>query len=203
MPDTVLEAPARRAKTDPARFEVVKNALYSAAEEMKIVLAKTAYSPLLKVAGDYSCGIFDAAGNMVAQGPDLPIHLGSMPDAVRAVIAEFPAAEPGDVFIHNDPYHGGSHLPDVNVVAPAFLGDRLLGFGCVRAHWPDIGSATPGSYGAVTEIYGEGLRLPPVRLYKNGRPDPDIERIIFAMCAHPPSGKATCVRKSPPTTEAP
>src|SRR5262252_8741592 len=199
MPDTLLPhpslprkrgrgregVPARRTGTDPARFEVVKNALYSAAEEMKIVLAKTAYSPLLKVAGDYSCGIFDAAGNMVAQGPYLPIHLGSMPDAVRAVIAEFPAAEPGDVFIHNDPYHGGSHLPDVNVVAPAFLGDRLLGFGCVRAHWPDIGSATPGSYGAVTEIYGEGLRLPPVRLYRNGRPDPDIERIIFANVRTP------------------
>src|SRR5215469_6440309 len=178
MPDVVLEAPAQRTRTDPARFEVVKNALYSAAEEMKIVLAKTAYSPLLKVAGDYSCGIFDAAGNMVAQGPDLPIHLGSMPDAVRAVIAEFPAVEPGDVFIHNDPYHGGSHLPDVNVVMPAFLGDGHLGFCCVRAHWPDIGSATPG-------IYGEGLRLPPVRLYRNGEPDPNIERIIFANVRTP------------------
>ena len=185
MPDTLLEAPPRRTKTDPARFEVVKNALYSAAEEMKIVLAKTAYSPLLKVAGDYSCGIFDGAGDMVAQGPDLPIHLGSMPDAVRAVIATYPEVDPGDLFIHNDPYHGGSHLPDVNVVAPAFFGDRLLGFGCVRAHWPDIGSATPGSYGAVTEIYGEGLRLPPVRLYRNGRPDPDIERIIFANVRTP------------------
>jgi len=185
MPDTLLEAPVHRTKTDPARFEVVKNALYSAAEEMKIVLAKTAYSPLLKVAGDYSCGIFDGAGDMVAQGPDLPIHLGSMPDAVRAVIATYPEVEPGDVFIHNDPYHGGSHLPDVNVVAPAFFGDRLLGFGCVRAHWPDIGSATPGSYGAVTEIYGEGLRLPPVRLYRNDRPDPDIERIIFANVRTP------------------
>jgi N-methylhydantoinase B len=185
MPDALLEAPVRRTKTDPARFEVVKNALYSAAEEMKIVLAKTAYSPLLKVAGDYSCGIFDGAGEMVAQGPDLPIHLGSMPDAVRAVIATHPEVEPGDVFIHNDPYHGGSHLPDVNVVAPAFFADRLLGFGCVRAHWPDIGSATPGSYGAVTEIYGEGLRMPPVRLYRNGRPDPDIERIIFANVRTP------------------
>ena len=164
---------------------MVKNALYSAAEEMKIVLAKTAYSPLLRVAGDYSCGIFDGAGDMVAQGPDLPIHLGSMPDAVRAVIATHPEVEPGDVFIHNDPYHGGSHLPDVNVVAPAFFADRLLGFGCVRAHWPDIGSATPGSYGAVTEIYGEGLRMPPVRLYRNGRPDPDIERLIFANVRTP------------------
>src|SRR5215510_5316477 len=178
MPDTML-APALRRKTDPARFEVVKNALYSAAEEMKIVLAKTAYSPLLKVAGDYSCGIFDASGNMVAQGPDLPIHLGSMPDAVHAVIDAFPRVEPGDVFIHNDPYHGGSHLPDVNVVIPAFFADRLLGFGCVRAHWPDIGSATPGSYGAVTEIYGEGLRLPPVRLHAAGVPNRDVEQIIF------------------------
>jgi N-methylhydantoinase B len=174
-----------RLKTDPARFEVVKNALYSAAEEMKIVLAKTAYSPLLKVAGDYSCGIFDAAGNMVAQGPDLPIHLGSMPDAVRAVVAAFPDVAPGDVFIHNDPYQGGSHLPDVNVVAPAYFADRLLGFGCVRAHWPDVGSATPGSYGAVTEIYGEGLRLPPVRLYRDGKPDPAIEAIIFANVRTP------------------
>src|SRR5215469_15988372 len=185
MPDTLLAVPALRRKTDPARFEVVKNALYSAAEEMKIVLAKTAYSPLLKVAGDYSCGIFDARGNMVAQGPDLPIHLGSMPDAVRTVIAAFPQIEPGDVYIHNDPYNGGSHLPDVNVVAPAFRRDQLLGFGCVRAHWPDIGSATPGSYGAVTEIYGEGLRLPPVRLYGNDRPDGDIERVIFANVRTP------------------
>jgi len=170
---------------DPARFEVVKNALLSAAEEMKIVLAKTAYSPLLKVAGDYSCGIFDRRGNMVAQGPDLPIHLGSMPDAVRSVVKAFPAPLPGDVYIHNDPYHGGSHLPDVNVVVPAFHGDTLLGYGCVRAHWPDIGSATPGSYGAVTEIYGEGLRLPPVRLYRDGRPDPDIEAIILANVRTP------------------
>ncbi len=172
-------------RTDPARFEVVKNALYSAAEEMKIVLAKTAYSPLLKVAGDYSCGIFDNQGNMVAQGPDLPIHLGSMPDAVRAVVRAFRDVAPGDVFIHNDPYDGGSHLPDVNVVAPAFHDGRLLGFGCVRAHWPDIGSATPGSYGAVTEIYGEGLRLPPIRLYRDGKPDPSVEAIIFANVRTP------------------
>ena len=172
--------------TDPATFEVVKNSLQKAAEEMKIVLAKTAYSPVLKVAGDYSCGIFDAKGDMVAQGPDLPIHLGSMPDAVRAVIQAFgDDIHEGDVFIHNDPYFGGSHLPDVNVVAPAFHGDQLLGFGCVRAHWPDIGSATPGSYGAVTEIYGEGLRLPPVRLYAQGKLDRNVETIIRANVRTP------------------
>lgn len=171
---------------DPATFEVVKNSLSKIAEEMKIVLAKTAYSPILKVAGDYSCGVFDVDGNMVAQGPDLPIHLGSMPDAVRAVVQVFrdDVAE-GDVFIHNDPYFGGSHLPDVNVVTPAFHRGELLGYTCVRAHWPDVGSATPGSYGAVTEIYGEGLRLPPVRLYRNHVIDRNIEAIIMANVRTP------------------
>ncbi len=173
------------AEIDAATFEVVKNALYCAAEEMKVVLAKTAYSPLLKVAGDYSCGLFDVRGEMVAQGPDLPIHLGSMPLAVKAVIKAFERFEPGDVFIHNDPYFGGSHLPDVNVVTPAFHEGTLLGFACVRAHWPDIGSATPGSYGATTEIFGEGLRLPPVRLYAGGRLNRDVEQIIFTNVRTP------------------
>jgi N-methylhydantoinase B len=170
---------------DPATFEVVKNALYCAAEEMKVVLAKTAYSPLLKLAGDYSCGLFDGRGEMVAQGPDLPIHLGSMPLAVKAVIRAFGTFAPGDVFIHNDPYFGGSHLPDVNVITPAFHAARLLGFACVRAHWPDIGSATPGSYGATTEIYGEDLWLPPVKLHAAGVPNPDVEAIIFANVRTP------------------
>jgi len=176
-------------KTDPATFEVVKNSLYAAAEEMKVVLAKTAYSPILKSAGDYSCGVFDVSGNMVAQGPDLPIHLGSMPDAVKAVVQSVEAMaedfQPGDIFIHNDPYFGGSHLPDVNVVSPAFREGRLLGFACVRAHWPDIGSATPGSYGAVTEIFGEGLRLPPVRLYSAGKLNRDVDAIIFCNVRTP------------------
>src|SRR5262249_59551399 len=113
-------------KDDPAAFEIIKNALYKIAEEMRVVLAKTAYSPLLKSAGDYSCGVFDAGGEMVAQGPDLPIHLGSMPDAVRAVVAAFTGdVHEGDVFIHNDPYFGGSHLPDMHVVRPAFHARQL------------------------------------------------------------------------------
>jgi N-methylhydantoinase B len=170
---------------DAATFEVVKNSLYSAAEEMRVVLAKTAYSPILKVAGDYSCGIFDLSGDMVAQGPDLPIHLGSMPLAVQAVIRARDGFEPGDVYIHNDPYDGGSHLPDVNVVTPAFVDGRLIAFACIRAHWPDIGSATPGSYGAVSEIFGEGLRLPPVKLHAAGEPVREVEDIIFANVRTP------------------
>ena len=171
---------------DPAGFEILKNALYKIAEEMRVVLSKTAYSPILKSAGDFSCGVFDATGDMVAQGPDLPIHLGSMPDAVRTIANTFAGdIHEGDVFIHNDPYDGGSHLPDVNVIRPAFHDGELLGFACLRAHWPDIGSATPGSYGAVTEIYGEGLRLPPVRLVSKGRMNRDIEAIILANVRTP------------------
>ncbi len=171
--------------SDPATFVIIKNSLYAAAEEMKVVLAKTAYSPILKVAGDYSCGIFDISGQMIAQGPDLPIHLGSMPDAVKAVVSAFDVFEENDVFIHNDPYFGGSHLPDVNVVSPAFHKDKLIGFACIRAHWPDVGSASPGSYGAVTEIYGEGLRLPPVKLYSRGVLNKDVDAIIFANVRTP------------------
>jgi len=175
---------------DPATFEIVKNGLYKIAEEMRVVLAKTAYSPILKSAGDYSCGVFDAAGEMVAQGPDLPIHLGSMPDAVRAVVkACGHDVHPGDVFIHNDPYFGGSHLPDVNVVRPAFHDGRLLGYACLRAHWPDVGSATPGSYGAVTQIFGEGLRMPPLRLVSRGVTNTDLERLILANVRTPDERK--------------
>jgi len=177
-------------KSDPATFEIVKNSLYKIAEEMRVVLAKTAYSPLLKSAGDYSCGVFDARGEMVAQGPDLPIHLGSMPDAVRAVVARFASdVHAGDVFVHNDPYFGGSHLPDVNVIRPAFHDGELLGYTCLRAHWPDIGSATPGSYGAVTQIFGEGLRIPPSRLISRGVLNVDLETLIFANVRTPDERK--------------
>jgi len=177
-------------RDDPATFEIVKNGFYKIAEEMRVVLAKTAYSPLLKSAGDYSCGLFDARGEMVAQGPDLPIHLGSMPDAVRAIVTAFAAdVHDGDVFLHNDPYFGGSHLPDVNVVRPAFYEGRLLGYACLRAHWPDVGSATPGSYGAVTEIFGEGLRLPPLRLISRGVVNADLENVIMANVRTPDERK--------------
>jgi N-methylhydantoinase B len=193
MKDSTQKDPAQKdpaLKADPATFEIVKNSLTKIAEEMRVVLAKTAYSPILKSAGDYSCGVFDARGEMVAQGPDLPIHLGSMPDAVRAVVAVFASdVHDGDVFVHNDPYFGGSHLPDVNVVRPAFHDGRLLGYACLRAHWPDVGSATPGSYGAVTEIFGEGLRIPPLRLISRGALNVDLEKLILANVRTPDERK--------------
>src|SRR6516162_7568196 len=150
-------------KSYPATFEIVKNSLYKIAEEMRVVLAKTAYSPLLKSAGDYSCGVF---------------------------VARFASdVHDGDVFVHNDPYFGGSHLPDVNVIRPAFHDGELLGYTCLRAHWPDIGSATPGSYGAVTQIFGEGLRIPPSRLISRGVLNVDLENLIFANVRTPDERK--------------
>lgn len=180
------QGPQLRSGTDPATFEIIKNSLVKGTEEMKIVLAKTAFSPILKVAGDYSCGIFDSKGQMVAQGPDLPVHLGSMPEAVKAICTVFgDEMKDGDVFIHNDPYFGGTHLPDVNVVTPAYYDGVLLGFACLRAHWPDIGGETPGSYGTVSSIFGEGLRMPPVRLYDAGKPVRDIHAMIMANVRNP------------------
>src|SRR5436309_15989677 len=106
--------------TDPATFEIVKNSLYKIAEEMRVVLAKTAYSPLLKSAGDYSCGVFDARGEMVALVPELPIHLGSMPYAVRIAVAAFAVdVHARYVFIYTCPYFAGAHLPAVTVLASA------------------------------------------------------------------------------------
>jgi N-methylhydantoinase B len=113
-----------------------------------------------------------------------------MPDAVRAVVARFASdVHDGDVFVHNDPYFGGSHLPDVNVIRPAFYDGELLGYTCLRAHWPDIGSATPGSYGAVTQIFGEGLRIPPSRLIIRGLLNVDLENLIFANVRTPDERK--------------
>jgi N-methylhydantoinase B len=113
-----------------------------------------------------------------------------MPDAVRAVVAVFASdVHEGDVFVHNDPYFGGSHLPDVNVVRPAFYSGQLLGYTCLRAHWPDVGSATPGSYGAVTQIFGEGLRIPPLRLISRGALNVDLEKLILANVRTPDERK--------------
>ena len=179
----------------------------SAAEEMKIVLAKTAYSPLLKSAGDYSCGVFDARGEMVAQGPDLPIHLGSMPDAVaqswrglRLGRARGRRFHPQRSLFRRQPSAGRQR-------GEARLPRRpcCSAIACLRAHWPDIGSATPGSYGAVTEIYGEGLRLPPLRLYRDGKPRPGRRGHHPGQCAHAgrtPGRPARAGRGQPPRRAA-
>ena len=164
---------------DPITLEVFHHRLAAIAEEMGVTLCRSAFSPNIKERRDYSCAVFDAAGEMIAQAAHIPVHLGSTPLSVRAAIERREMGE-GDVVVLNDPYAGGTHLPDVTLVAPVFLGRRRVGYVANRAHHADIGGMSPGSMPLATEIYQEGLRLPPVRLLKGGAVDPDVLDIFLA-----------------------
>ena len=165
---------------DPFTLEVVKNRLGSIADEMALTVARTARSFIVKEALDYSTALFSQDGEVIAQGTCLPLHLGSMPSALQAVVGAF-AGEmaPGDIYALNDPYDGGTHLPDIIAIKPVFQRDELLGYSTCLAHQTDIGGRVPGSMAFdSTEIYQEGLRLPPVRIYQADEPVDAILRII-------------------------
>jgi N-methylhydantoinase B len=182
---------------DPTTLEIYRALFTSVAEEMGVALRRTAFSPNIKERRDYSCAVFDGDGRVIAQGDHMPVHLGSMPMAVAAALAEIEIA-PGDVVALNDPFAGGTHLPDVTLVSGVFdaetrgRGDaephrvgaspcpRVLFYVANRAHHADIGGATPGSMGLATDIYGEGIRIPPIRLVRNGIPDADTMRLLLA-----------------------
>ncbi|HEY8477746.1 MAG TPA: hydantoinase B/oxoprolinase family protein, partial [Chloroflexota bacterium] len=168
------------ARLDPITLELVRNALESVVDEMAVTLVRTAYSANLKSAMDLSTAFCDAKGRLVAQGLTLPLHLGSIPDAMEAVLARYGAAvRPGDCFILNDPYEGGTHLPDFFVIRPVFLDGTLLGFVCTIAHHTDIGGRVAGGNACdSTEVYQEGLRVPPIRLYDRGEPNEGFLRLL-------------------------
>ena len=198
-----------KSKFDPTTLEIYRALFTSVAEEMGVALRRTAFSPNIKERRDYSCAVFDARGRVIAQGDHMPVHLGSMPMAVAAALEEIELA-PGDVVALNDPFAGGTHLPDVTLVSGVFLqrketgtrGERGSGgsphlrvtqsphlrgtqspgrlfYVANRAHHADIGGATPGSMGLVTDIYGEGIRIPPIRLVRNGVLDGDTMRLLL------------------------
>src|SRR5262249_36235829 len=150
-----------RALSDPILLELVKNALDTIDDEMAIALVRTAYSNNLKNAMDMSCALCDAQGRLIAQGLTLPRPLGSIPDAMAEVRGKFAGRiEPGDVFILNDPFEGGTHLPDFYIVKPIFLRGALVGWAASIGHQLDVGGKTPGGNGCdATEIYQEGLRI--------------------------------------------
>jgi len=168
-------------KLDPVTLAVMNHRLGAIAEEMGVVLGSTGYSPNIKERRDYSCALFDARGELVAQAAHIPVHLGSTPLSVRAVIERL-ALAPGDVAVVNDPFAGGTHLPDVTVVMPIFLdGERRpFGYAANRAHHADIGGMAPGSMALSTEIYQEGFRLPPVKLMVGGEPARDVFALFLA-----------------------
>src|ERR671933_927867 len=164
---------------DPTTLEIYRALYTSVAEEMGLTLRRTAHSPNIKERRDYSCAVFDRQGRVIAQGDHMPVHLGSMPMAVAVALAEIELA-PGDVVALNDPFAGGTHLPDVTLVMPVASGPRTLFYVANRAHHADIGGATPGSMGLATDIYGEGIRIPPVRLVRAGRVAEDLMRLVMA-----------------------
>ncbi|MBX3026448.1 hydantoinase B/oxoprolinase family protein [bacterium] len=163
----------------PADLQIAHHRLAAIAEEMGVVLCRSAFSPNIKERRDYSCAVFDAAGALVAQAAHIPVHLGSTPLSVRAAIAQRPMRD-GDVVVLNDPYAGGTHLPDVTVVAPVYVRGRRAGYVANRAHHADIGGMSPGSMPLASEIYQEGLRLPPVYLARAGAIDDDVLRLFLA-----------------------
>src|SRR5690349_11312078 len=156
-------------RSDPIAAEVFRHLFISVAEEMGVTLERTAYSPNIKKRRDHSCALFDADGALVAQAAHIPVHLGAFPLLMRAVLPRFRWRR-GDVVICNDPYLGGTHLPDISVLSPAFTpSGRLAGFVANRAHHADVGGAFPGSMAPTTEVYQEGVILPPLKLVDAGR----------------------------------
>lgn len=165
---------------DPTTLEIYRALYTSVAEEMGLTLRRTAHSPNIKERRDYSCAVFDSRGRVIAQGDHMPVHLGSMPLAVAAALGQT-TIEPGDVVVLNDPFAGGTHLPDVTLVSGVFLEEKpAIFYVANRAHHADIGGATPGSMGLATDVYGEGLRIPPVHLLRGGRVVEDVMRLLMA-----------------------
>ena len=182
---------------DPVELEIFKSLFHSIAEEMGAALRRTAFSPNIKERRDYSCAVFDGDGEVVAMGDHMPVHLGSMPMSVRAAVDKLTLGR-GDVAILNDPFCGGTHLPDITLVAPVFIDDKKQrdkksgGAGgqrkghhqpafyvASRAHHADVGGTYAGSMGVCREIYQEGVRIPPVKLISGGRTQEDVLRLLL------------------------
>jgi len=165
---------------DTTTIEVIKSALIYAAEEMGIALKKSAYSPNIKERMDHSCALFNHRRELIAQAEHIPVHLGSMALAVRVGLETYQGRlEPGDMLLLNDPYISGTHLPDLTVIAPVFSGDEVVAYAANKAHHTDVGGKAPGSLAAdATDLYQEGLIIPPVKLVRHGIIDPDLQALI-------------------------
>ncbi len=169
---------------DAVQLEVFKHLFAAVGEEMGVTLRRSAFSPNIKERLDFSCAVFDAAGRMASQAAHIPVHLGAMPEAVRRCLQNIDLGT-GDVALVNDPYQGGTHLPDITVVSPVFVNSERLAFVANRAHHADVGGMSPGSMPLAQEVFQEGLILPPVRIVKSGAVDEDLMRVILANVRTP------------------
>lgn len=170
----------------PVELELFRHILVSIADEMGIVLRKTSFSSNIKERRDYSCAVYDAAGETVAMGDHMPVHLGAMPLSVKNAMEAF-TFKPGDVAILNDPFRGGTHLPDITAVSAVFCGRETKPsfFVANRAHHADVGGMSPGSMPLAREIYQEGIRIPPILLVRGGKFDRELLRLILANVRTP------------------
>ncbi len=174
------------AKIDPITRSVVQHRLSSIVKEMGEAMLRTSYSQILNSSRDFSLAICDTHARLIAQADHIPMHVGALPWATLAVEERFNDIAPGDVILLNDPYHGGSHLPDLTAFVPFFDGDKRLLWTIVRAHQSDIGGATHGAYNpSATEIYQEGLRVPPIKLYEAGKLREDLLDLIALNIRNP------------------
>jgi len=169
-------------RTDPVTLELFKNALFSIADEMAVTICRTTYSGVLRDNMDFSTAFTDGHGDLVGQGLTIPLHLGSVPTALQSVLEYFDGdIHPGDLFIMNDPYAGGMHLPDVFIFKPIYYNEERLAFAATVCHHVDVGGRVPGSNASdSTEIYQEGLRIPPTKLYARGERNETLWRLIEA-----------------------
>jgi N-methylhydantoinase B len=178
----------RLMRSDPIELEIFKNLYHSIAEEMGAALRRTAFSPNIKERRDYSCALFDSAGEVIAMGDHMPVHLGSMPMSVRAAVDSCEMLS-GDVVMLNDPFRGGTHLPDITLVAPVYIKDRghtMPDFYVAsRAHHADVGGAYAGSMGLCREIYQEGFRIPPVKIMRAGAMQSDVLALLLTNVRTP------------------
>jgi N-methylhydantoinase B len=173
---------------DPVTLEVTRNACIAISEEMNATLIRTGYSPNIKERRDCSCALFDADAEMISQAENMPVHLGAMPFSVAAAIDRYPpeTLDPGDAILLNDPFYGGAHLPDLTLVTPVFQDGDIIAFAANRAHHADVGGSRAGSVAAdSTEIYQEGLRIPPVKLFEGGEPNEGLFDMILSNVRTP------------------
>jgi N-methylhydantoinase B len=179
---------SRADDVDPVTLEVLRNACVAVAEEMNATLVRTGYSPNIKERRDCSTALFDADGEMISQAETMPVHLGAMPFSVAAAIEAFPpeTLSPGDAVLSNDPFAGGAHLPDLTLLSPVFVEGRVVAYAANRAHHADVGGSRAGSVAAnATEIFQEGLRIPPVKFRSGGEVRDDLLEVLLANVRTP------------------
>ncbi|MEQ9572832.1 MAG: hydantoinase B/oxoprolinase family protein, partial [Nitratireductor sp.] len=177
-----------RGKTDVVDLKILDGNLASICRDMGVTVMRTAYSPIFSESLDFTCGLFDASGAMIAVGDFCPSMIGGMPLIVQAIVDEYPVEtlEEGDVIVHNDPYRGGMHTPEHTFLKPIFRQGALVGFAGAIGHIGEIGGMVPGSFFAeATEAFSEGLRIPPVRIKRAGQDCPDVWKMMLANVRTP------------------